>query len=34
VMLALVAVLVLGLFTVPEQFGFRLLAEHPEREKA
>ncbi len=30
VMLFLVAALVLGLFTVPEQFGFRLLYAHPE----
>jgi ferredoxin len=29
-MLVLVALVVLGLFTVPEQFGFRLLAAHPE----
>jgi ferredoxin len=29
-MLALVALLVVGLFTLPEQFGFRLLASHPE----
>lgn len=30
VMLALVALLVLALFTVPSDFGFRLLAQHPE----
>ncbi len=30
VMLALVALLVLGLFTVPADFGFQLLAAHPE----
>jgi quinone-modifying oxidoreductase, subunit QmoC len=29
-MLALVALLVLGLFTIPASFGFRLLAAHPE----
>jgi ferredoxin len=29
-MLALVALLVLALFTIPESFGFRLLAAHPE----
>ena len=29
-MLGLVALLVLSLFTLPAQFGFRLLAEHPE----
>lgn len=28
--LALLALLVLGLFTLPSQFGFRLLAQHPE----
>ncbi len=30
VMLALVALLVLALFTIPANFGFRLLAQHPE----
>lgn len=29
-MLGLVALLVLGLFTIPASFGFRLLADHPE----
>ncbi|MFI5338234.1 MAG: 4Fe-4S dicluster domain-containing protein [Candidatus Methylomirabilales bacterium] len=29
-MLAIVALVVLGLFTLPESFGFRLLAKHPE----
>ncbi|HYL81844.1 MAG TPA: 4Fe-4S dicluster domain-containing protein [Candidatus Acidoferrum sp.] len=32
--LAIVALLVLGLFTLPEQFGFRLLAQHPEARQA
>jgi ferredoxin len=30
IMLILVALLVLGLFTIPEQFGYRLLSAHPE----
>jgi ferredoxin/nitrate reductase gamma subunit len=30
VMLGIAALIVLGLFTIPEQFGFRLLAAHPE----
>lgn len=32
--LATVALLVLSLFTLPEQFGFRLLAQHPEARRA
>jgi len=33
-LLALVAAVVLGLFTIPENFGFRLLAKHPEARQA
>ncbi len=33
-LLALVAAVVLGLFTIPENFGFRLLANHPEARQA
>ena len=33
-MLATVALVVLGLFSVPENFGFRLLAQHPEARQA
>jgi hypothetical protein len=33
-LLALVAAVVLGLFTIPENFGFRLLAQHPEARQA